>query len=104
MNEVCWLQDLLSELRLRVALPSTVFGDNQSAIAVSKNGVKGERTKHVDLKYSLATDLINEGRINLEWIPTDKQQADVFTKALGKQPFEGMRDLIMSPRLIESKH
>ena len=70
-------------------------GDNQSAIAVCKNGIKSERTKHIDIKYHFITDRIKNGELQLEWIPTDAQLADIFTKALGKQVFVRLREQIM---------
>ena len=65
-----------------------MYGDNQSAIAVSENGVKGERTKHVDVKYHFVTETVERGAVKLRWVPTTQQQADIFTKALAAPPFE----------------
>jgi hypothetical protein len=75
---------------------STVFGDNQSAIAVSRNGIKGERTKHVDVKYHFITETVENGTVQLKWIPTTEQQADIFTKALGTPVFELLRRGLMT--------
>jgi hypothetical protein len=85
-----------SELGLAVQTGSTVYGDNQSTIAVSKNGVKGERTKHVDVKYYFITETVESGKVKLQWISTKEQQADIFTKPLEKQVFELLRSLLMT--------
>jgi len=45
VQEVLWLRDLITELGLHVQFGSLVYGDNQSTIAVSQNGVKSDRTK-----------------------------------------------------------
>jgi len=73
-----------------------VFGDNQSAIAVSKNGVKGERTKHVDVKYHFVTETMESGKVKLQWVPSTQQQADIFTKALATPVFLGLRKELMT--------
>jgi hypothetical protein len=96
IQEVLWLRGLVKELGLRTDLGSVVHGDNQSAIAVSKNGVKGERTKHVDVKYHFVTETIDRGDVQLKWVPSAAQHADIFTKALPVPVFERLRDELMS--------
>ena len=87
IQEVLWLRGLMEELGLHTQTGSTVYGDNQSAIAVSENGVKGERTKHVDVKYHFVTETVERGDVKLRWVPTTQQQADIFTKALAAPVF-----------------
>ena len=96
VQEVLWLRDLLSELGLHVQFGSLVYGDNQSTLAVSANGVKSDRTKHVDVKYHFITQTVEEGTVKLKWIPTAEQQADIFTKALAPPLFERLRQQLMS--------
>ena len=96
IQEVLWLRGLMEELGLHTQTGSTVFGDNQSAIAVSENGVKGERTKHVDVKYHFVTETVERGAVKLRWVPTAQQQADIFTKALAAPVFELLRHQLMT--------
>ena len=96
IQEVLWLRGLMEELGLYVQTGSIVYGDNQSTIAVSENGVKGERTKHVDVKYHFVTETVERGVIKLRWVPTTQQQADIFTKALAAPVFEFLRKNIMT--------
>ena len=96
VNEVLWMRGLLNEIGLAVASSSVVHCDNQSTISISKNGVKSERTKHIDVKYHFVTEQINAGVIESKYVPTDQQQADIFTKALDKQRFEHFRKELMT--------
>jgi hypothetical protein len=96
LQELLWLRDLLTELGLHVQMGSVLHGDNQSTIAVSKNGVKADRTKHVDVKYHFVTQTVQEGKVQLKWVPTAEQQADIFTKALAAPVFERLRQQLMS--------
>jgi len=96
IQEVLWMRGLLKELGLHTQVGSVVYGDNQSTIAVSKNGVKGERTKHVDIKYHFITETVERGDVTLKWIPTTEQQADIFTKALAAPVFEHLRKQLMT--------
>src|SRR6202022_4824256 len=95
IQEVLWLRGFVKELGLHTQAGSTVHGDNQSAIAVAKNGVKGERTKHVDVKYHFVTETVERGDVHLKWIATAEQQADIFTKALPPPTFELLRSQLM---------
>jgi hypothetical protein len=96
IQEVLWLRGLMKELGLNASTGSLVYGDNQSAIAASSNGVKSERTKHVDVKYHFITETVENGDVKLKWVPTQQQQADIFTKALHAPVFLHLRRLIMS--------
>ena len=103
VNEVTWTVGLLQELCVAVQRPSAVFGDNQSTITVSTNGVKTERTKHVDVKYHVVTQEVEEGRIALHWVQSSEQQADIFTKALARPQFELLRDTLMTGAPAEAE-
>jgi hypothetical protein len=96
MQEVLWLRGLLAELGLHTQTGSPVYGDNQSTLAISANGIKGERTKHVDVKYHFITETVERGDVKLRWIPTAEQQADIFTKPLAAPAFERLRQLLMT--------
>jgi hypothetical protein len=96
IQEVLWLRGLMEELGLHTQTGSIVYGDNQSTLAVSENGVKGERTKHVDVKYHFVTETVERGAVKLRWIPTTQQQADLFTKALAAPSFELLRKQLMT--------
>ena len=96
MQEVLWIRGMLAELGLASESASTMYGDNQSTIAVSKNGVKGERTKHVDVKYHFVNDTVEKKLVQLKWIPTAEQQADLFTKALAAPVFIKLRKELMT--------
>jgi hypothetical protein len=80
----------------RYLLKMYLHGDNQSALAVSANGVKSERTKHVDVKYHFITETVESGQVKLQWVPTQQQEADIFTKPLAAPVFLQLRSRIMS--------
>jgi hypothetical protein len=46
IQEVLWLRGLMTELGLHLNQGSVVYGDNQAAISISKNGIKNDWTKH----------------------------------------------------------
>jgi hypothetical protein len=96
INEIKWLSGLLGELGVASAQAPVLYGDNQSTQELSKNGVKSERTKHIDIKYHFVTDEVSKGNVRLQWVPTTQQLADVLTKALGRQQHEELSRKLMA--------
>ncbi|GJX03663.1 retrovirus-related pol polyprotein from transposon TNT 1-94 [Tanacetum coccineum] len=65
-----------------------IFCDNISVIAISNNPVLYLRTKHIDMRYHFIKDHILKGDIELHFIPTQYQLADIFTKPLDEPTFK----------------
>ncbi|CAL8131469.1 unnamed protein product [Prunus armeniaca] len=71
-----------------------LYCDNKSAIAIGKNPVSHDRTKHIAIKYHFIREPIEKGEVALEYYRTKEQLADVLTKALPKEKFCYLRELI----------
>ena len=61
--------------------------DNTSAINLSKNPIQHSRTKHIEIRHHFLRDHVQKGDIELQYIHTDKQLADIFTKPLDEKRF-----------------
>jgi hypothetical protein len=61
---------------------TTIWEDNQSAIAYSQNALVSEKTKHIGLKWHFLKDHVEQGTIKLRYFPTHQMMADMFTKPL----------------------
>ena len=59
--------------------------DNTSAINLSKNPIQHSRTKHIDIRHHFLRDYIQNGDISLEFVDTNNQLADIFTKPLNEE-------------------
>ena len=82
VGEVVWLERLLGELSMTVPLPIHVCCDSQAAVHIAKNPAFHERTKHIEVDCHFVRTKLQEGLITLQYVSTDSQLADVFTKAL----------------------
>ena len=71
-----------------------VYCDNFSAIDISKNSVQHSKTKHIEIRYHFIRDLVERKIVVLEYIPSERQNADIFTKPLDKSKFETLRQVI----------
>ena len=89
-----WLARLVGEmLNVNVKQPRLLV-DNKSAISLAKNPVFHDRSKHIELRYHFIRECVEEGRIYIDYICTNDQLADTFTKPLGRIRFLELRGRI----------
>lgn len=88
VSEILWLRSLLTSLQVTLDSPTTLHCDNQAAIHLAVNPVYHERTKHIEVDCHFIRSHLQEGTISTSYIPTKKQQADIFTNALGSKTFQ----------------
>nr|GEW12696.1 hypothetical protein [Tanacetum cinerariifolium] len=103
-----------------------MYCDNKSAIALCCNNVQHSRSKHIDIRFYFIKEHVENGVIELYFVNTEYQLADIFTKALGRERIEflinklGMRSftpetlqhltdevdesILMDSRVIPTKH
>ena len=62
--------------------PTIIYCDNISAIAMSKNSVFHGRIKLIKLRHLFIKDLVQNGEIQLEFVDTNEQLADIMTKTV----------------------
>ena len=75
-------------------LSSTIYTDNRAAIQISSNNSNHGRSKHIDLRFHFVRDDLLRGEYELNWIPGEENEADMFTKALGPIKYEAARNRI----------
>jgi hypothetical protein len=81
-KEALWLRSFTSEVFGFALAPTTLFSDNKSAIALSKDHQYHARTKHIDIRYHFIRWIIENGSICLIFCPTEDMVADTLTKPL----------------------
>nr|GEW66180.1 hypothetical protein [Tanacetum cinerariifolium] len=97
-TQVLWMRTQLTDYGFHFnKIP--IYCDLKSAIALSCNPVQHSRTKHVAIHYHFIKDHVEKGTIELYFVKTDYQLANLFTKALPADRFNylvchlGMRSL-----------
>ena len=76
--------------------------DNKSAIEISRNHVHHGRTKHIEVRYHFIQKCVEEGKVNLKYVRTEDQLADLFTKSLGISKFSEFQKEIGLSRVKQS--
>ena len=89
--EVVWLRRMLGDMQMSPTGPTTLFVDNEGVIKLAQNPVFHERTKHVDVHCHYIRQLVEDGTIDLQYVPTTDQTADILTKPLGCDKFVKFR-------------
>jgi transposase InsO family protein len=93
-QEFIWLKKLCGEFDINVSLGTKIYVDNQSAAKMSENQKFSNRTKHVDTKYHFIKDLVGSDIIQLEYVCSEDNVADLLTKPLGPTRINYLRNLI----------
>nr|GEU68447.1 retrovirus-related Pol polyprotein from transposon TNT 1-94 [Tanacetum cinerariifolium] len=65
-----------------------LYCDNRSAIALCCKNVQHSRSKHIDIRHHFIREQVENGMVELYFMKTDYQLADIFTKALPRERFE----------------
>ncbi len=87
-KEVVWLRQLLIELKQKIEEPTILAMDNQSAIAITRNLEFHNRSKHIKIRHHFLRQKVEDKDLDLAYVPTGDQVADVLTKGLVREKHE----------------
>nr|GEW64433.1 hypothetical protein [Tanacetum cinerariifolium] len=103
-TQILWMRSQLTDYGFDFnKIP--LYCDNRRAIALCCNNVQHSRSKHIDIRHHFIREQVERGVVELYFVRTDYQLADIFTKALPQQRFEfilprlGMKS--MSPTTLK---
>nr|GFB13188.1 retrovirus-related Pol polyprotein from transposon TNT 1-94 [Tanacetum cinerariifolium] len=86
-TKVMWMRTQLQDYGLNYNKIS-LYCDSQLAIAISCNPVQHSRIKHIHTRYHFIKERVENGIIELYFVRTEYQLADIFTKALPEYRFK----------------
>jgi hypothetical protein len=108
--EMLWIKQFIEEVFInnlgkdKCKLYCKLIVDNKSAIKIMENNSFRGRTKHIEVDYHFIIDSANQNNIDLHWIATEQQLADILTKPLGRNKFEPFaKALLGSEELLNSE-
>ncbi|KAJ0455580.1 putative RNA-directed DNA polymerase [Helianthus annuus] len=87
LAEVLWIRKLLNEIGFHQNEASRIMCDNKAAIQISENPVQHDRTKHVEVDRHFIKEKIETGIIELPFVRSQNQLADILTKAVNENIF-----------------
>ena len=80
VQEAKFIRQLLADIQGGDKIPITLHVDNKSAIDLANNPVHHQRSKHIDIKYHYIRSEVASGIVNLVYVPSESNIADIFTK------------------------
>jgi hypothetical protein len=95
-QDLVWYKNFINELSipgLHIKCPS-LFIDNNAALKLTRNPEFHDRTKHIELKFHYIRRMVLEGEIDTKRVDSKNNLADIFTKALGREDFERLREML----------
>ena len=95
-QEAIWLLQVLREFKFMITAPVLIYEDNQSTIKLVDNPVFHKRSKHVDIKYHFIRELVENRTLQIQYVSTKDNIADIFTKPLSFSSFTALRAEFLS--------
>lgn len=90
--QVKWLRNMLSE-DIRIPFHATpLLCDNNSTVTLAKDPIASDRTKHIEVRHRKVQQLVETKEVEVIWVPTEKQRADVLTKPLPRPAFIKLKE------------
>ena len=86
-REAVWLRRLLGNLGSTQMSPTALRCDNESAIGLAYNPLAHKGSKHIEVRYHYIREQVINKTIELGYVNTCKQIADVLTKAVDGETF-----------------
>ena len=86
--ELTWICKIFKDITFPLSHAPTLWCDNVSAISLASNPVFHARTKHVEVDYHYIRELVLANLVNVLYVTSENQIADIHTKALSKARFK----------------
>ncbi|KAL5731873.1 hypothetical protein ACHQM5_004561 [Ranunculus cassubicifolius] len=86
--ELSWLCQLFKDMQLPILHCPTIWIDNISAMSLANNPIYHARTKHIEVDYHYVHELVTSKLLQLRYIHTQDQLADIFTKSLSSPRYK----------------
>jgi hypothetical protein len=97
-QEGIYLLNLLTEMKVQVQTPVVICQDNQGSIAMAENPVHHSKAKPIDIRYHFVRELVEDKKIQLQYIPSANNTADILTKPLERTKHNTHLDNILGGR------
>ena len=97
--EIMWIQTLLKQIGVPCPAAAKLWCDNIGAKYLSANPVLHAQTKHIEVDYHFVRERVNKKLLEIDYVPTDDQVADGFTKALTVKKLENFEHNLNLARL-----
>lgn len=85
--DIAWVRNILKDLGVLLSNPLSIHCDNMSAIALSVNPIFHSKIKHLDTNYQFVREQVQQGDLEVSYIPTTDHTANILTNGLHNPSF-----------------
>ena len=97
IRQLLYIQPTITEVGFPAITSSTIlWGDNQPAISSVGNKSSKSRTKHIDVRLKFCGEVVKKGILQIKYISSSENIADIFTKPLPTARFRELRTQLVS--------
>jgi hypothetical protein len=97
IRQLLYIQPTITEVGFPAITSSTIlWGDNQPAISSVGNKSSKSRTKHIDVRLKFCGEVVKKGILQIKYISSSDNIADIFTKPLSTTKFRELRTQLVS--------
>jgi len=96
VKTVLYLRNLLKEMKFEQLEPTVIHIDNKSAKLLIETLNSTHNTKHINLRINFIREQVSSRAIQLKFVRTEEQVADIFTKPLPRELFEKFKNIILN--------
>jgi hypothetical protein len=100
---IAGVSQFYNEIGFSLGNPTTIYNDNQAAIAMSKQPFCTSATRHMKIKFHYIKEKVKDGSVTVSYCPTGNMVADIMTKALDRILFERFRDMLLDGKDQEGR-
>ena len=87
VKEIIFVKQVIESMGIKLKFPIVVRVDNVGAIYLANNHTTGQRTKHIDIRRHFVREFIVDGVIQIIFIKSEDNDADIFTKNTTEELF-----------------
>ena len=100
VQEINYLKAVLKFVKIPYKKPIKVYCDNQSVIKGFKEGYVTKKTRHIDVRFHKIKNCKETGKLKIEYIPSEENKADQFTKHFTTTKFCELTNELMDTRTL----
>ncbi|MBW0475372.1 hypothetical protein O181_015087 [Austropuccinia psidii MF-1] len=94
-----WITQIMSAIQQ--GMVPALLPDNKAVIQIATNSGSRKNSRHIRREFHLINEMITMGQVSLDWVNSDEQKADIFTKKLGRQKVRQSMEKILLECFVE---
>jgi hypothetical protein len=95
-RDAVYLRRLMGDIGFKLGKPIVMYEDNKSCIDMLHSKFRHSASKHINPKFHYGRDQILKGNVEVRYVSTLEQVADMFTKALGNKIFYPLQSKLLN--------